>query len=52
MPFVILALSAVIIVAILDTVSFDNEVVGQSPAGWTCTRTRARWRCSTMPRGR
>jgi len=46
MPFVILALSAVIIVAILDTVSLDNEAVGQSPAGWMCTRTgsgEARW---------
>jgi len=46
MPFVILALSAVIIVAILDAVSVDNEVMGQSPAGWTCTCTgsgEAKW---------
>ena len=46
MPFMIIALFTALIVAILDTVNFDTATVGQSPAGWTCTRTgtgEAKW---------
>ena len=46
LTLVMLTTAALVVVAAIDTVNFDQAAVGQPPAGWTATRTgsgEAKW---------